>query len=82
MSTYISFSEGTLIGKLSTTVELSGKVSGAYKINSQEKIVSSSFQEQIVYPDADYDYLSSVTISPITFEEIDNSAGGKTITIG
>ena len=33
-------------------------------------------------PDDGYTHLSQVTVNPIPYAESDNSAGGKTVTIG
>ena len=51
-------------------------------ITVQSKTVSPTFLQQVILPDVDYDYLSQVTVSPINIIETDNSAGGKTVTIG
>lgn len=48
----------------------------------QEKSVTSSTTSQTVKPDPGYDGLSEVTVAPIPYVESDNSAGGKTVTIG
>lgn len=48
----------------------------------QEKTVTPTAQEQIVVPDSGYTCLTSVTVKAIPYVESDNSAGGKTVTIG
>lgn len=48
----------------------------------QEKTVTPSASEQIVVPDTGYTCLTSVTVKAIPYVESDNSAGGKTVTIG
>ena len=49
---------------------------------AQEKTVTPSTAVQTVVPDEGYTCLSSVTVNAIPYEETDNSAGGKTVTIG
>ena len=51
-------------------------------ISAQAKTVTPTNAQQVVTPDADYDYLSQVTVNAIPYTETDNSAGGYTITIG
>lgn len=38
--------------------------------------------QQVVTPDANYDYLSQVTVEAIPYTETLNEAGGYTLTIG
>jgi hypothetical protein len=49
---------------------------------AQEKTVTPKATAQTVTPDAGYTCLSSVTVEAIPYAESDNSAGGKTVTIG
>lgn len=59
-------------------------VTGAYSgegVQTQEKEVTPSTTKQTITPDAGK-YLTSVTINAIPYAETDNSAGGKTVTIG
>ena len=58
------------------TLETSGSVT------AQTKSVTPSTQQQVVLPDAGYDYLSQVTVAAIPYSESPNSAGGITVTIG
>ena len=44
--------------------------------------VTPSATAQTVLPDTGYNYLSQVTVAAIPYVETDNSAGGKTVTIG
>ena len=39
-------------------------------------------EEQVILPDSGYTHLSQVTVEAIPYVESDNSAGGKTVTIG
>lgn len=64
-------------------IEILG-VTGTYAgdvVNVQAKTVTPSTTQQVVTPDANYDYLSQVTVSPISYVETANSAGGTTVTI-
>lgn len=61
---------------------VTGTMSGSEGIKSQNKTVTPSAAEQVVLPDAGYTHLSQVTVAPIPYVESDNSAGGKTVTIG
>lgn len=49
---------------------------------AQSKTVTPSSVQQIVQPDAGYDYLSSVTVNAIPYTETENAAGGTTVMIG
>lgn len=56
---------------------------GGEAIKAQSnKDVTPSMMQQIVTPDADYDYLAQVTVAPIPVTYTDNAAGGQTLTIG
>lgn len=39
-------------------------------------------KSQVILPDSGYDYLSQVTVNPISFQSTPNPQGGNTITIG
>jgi hypothetical protein len=60
---------------------VTGSYSGA-GVSAQAKTVSPALTQQVVLPDTGYDYLSQVTINAIPYTEVDNAAGGKTVTIG
>ena len=65
-------------------VEILG-VTGTYtgeEISAQSKTATPYTTQQTILPDQGYDYLSQVTIEAIAYTETDNSAGGKTVTIG
>lgn len=55
---------------------------GADDISSQSKEVTPTFEEQVISPDADYSYLSSVKVNAIQVTRTENEAGGITVTIG
>lgn len=65
-------------------IEILGQI-GTYSgesVSAQAKTATPTNAQQVITPDAGYDYLSQVTVSAIPYTETDNSAGGKTITIG
>ncbi|MGM9556543.1 MAG: hypothetical protein ACI3VM_08980 [Oscillospiraceae bacterium] len=51
-------------------------------VKAQARTVTPSFSQQVIQPGTGYDYLSAVTVEAIPISATDNSAGGKTITIG
>lgn len=59
-----------------------GTMSGTEGAKPQAKTVTPSAKEQVVVPDAGYNYLSQVTVAAIPYVESDNNSGGKTVTIG
>lgn len=65
-----------------TILGVTGTMSTTEGEKRQEKTVTPSAQEQIVVPDTGYTCLTSVTVKAIPYVESDNSAGGKTVTIG
>lgn len=65
-------------------VEILGVI-GTYTgegVTAQSKTVTPTTAQQVILPDAGYDYLSQVTVNAIAYTETDNAAGGKTVTIG
>ena len=64
-----------------TVLGVEGEMSGTEGANPQAKSVTPSTQAQTVLPDEGYNYLSQVTVAAIPYNESDNSAGGKTVTI-
>lgn len=71
-------------GNIKSGVSILG-VTGTYTgeaISAQAKNVTPMFSAQTILPDTGYDYLSQVNVAAITVTETDNSAGGKTVTIG
>lgn len=71
-------------GNIKVGVEILGVVGsyGGEEISAQSKTVTPRATAQTVQPDSGYDYLSAVTVAAIPYTESDNSAGGKTVTIG
>lgn len=72
-----------IAGNIKAGVEILG-VTGNYAgeaVSVQSKAAASGFTAQTILPDAGYDYLSQVTIAPISIVETDNAAGGKTVTV-
>lgn len=65
-----------------TILGITGTMSGSEGIKSQSKSVTPSTAEQTVLPDSGYTHLSQVTVAAIPYVESNNSAGGKTVTIG
>lgn len=55
---------------------------GGEAVNVQAKTVDPLTTAQTVLPDEGYDYLSQVKVNAIYYNEADNAAGGKTVTIG
>lgn len=55
---------------------------GGETATAQAKTATPAFAPQVITPDSGYDYLSQVTVRAISVAYTDNSAGGKTVTIG
>lgn len=71
-------------GNLKQNITILG-ITGTYAGEAaqlQSKTVTSSFTAQTVTADSGYDALSQVTVAAMPWSETDNSAGGKTVTIG
>lgn len=70
--------EGTVIlGKTGTMKPTEG-------VNAQSKEIASFIgsKAQVVTPDEGYNYLTQVTVAPISIVETENESGGTTVTIG
>ena len=65
-----------------TILGVEGTMSGSEDVNAQSKTVTPSATAQTVTPDTGYNYLTQVTVNAIPYSELDNSAGGITVTIG
>lgn len=61
---------------------VTGTMSGSEGVKPQSKTATPSTEEQVILPDAGYTHLAQVTVAAIPYSESDNSAGGKTVTIG
>ncbi len=61
---------------------VTGSMSGSEGVKPQSKTATPSTEEQVILPDSGYTHLAQVTVAPIPYSESDNSAGGKTVTIG
>ena len=57
-------------------------MTGTEDARPQSKTVTPSTSQQTILPDEGYNYLSQVVVNAIPYSESDNSAGGKTVTIG
>lgn len=66
-----------------TILGVEGTMSSSEGMHPQAKTVTPTFSSQTIAPDSPtYNCLSQVTVGPITVTYSDNSAGGKTVTIG
>ena len=65
-----------------TILGVAGSMSGSEGVKAQNKTATPSTEEQVILPDSGYTHLAQVTVAPIPYSESDNSAGGKTVTIG
>ena len=76
--------EKIIAGNIKDGVEILGII-GTYTgegVTAQAKTVTPRSSQQVILPDAGYDYLSQVTVAAIPYTETDNAAGGVTVTIG
>lgn len=65
-----------------TVLGVTGTMSGTEGAKPQSKTVTPTTAKQTILPDTGYNYLSQVVVNEIPYVESDNSAGGKTVTIG
>ena len=65
-----------------TILGVEGTMSGSEGVVAQARSVTPKFTQQVISPEDGYTHLSQVTGYPITVTYSDNSAGGKTVTIG
>ena len=66
-----------------TILGVEGTMSPSEGEKAQEKTVTPSLKEDIIVtPDEGFTCLSNVTVKKVPYVENDNSAGGKTVTIG
>lgn len=65
-----------------TVLGVTGTMSTTEGLKAQSKNVTPSTAQQSIIPDTGYNALSEVIVAAIPYTESDNSAGGKTVTIG
>ena len=65
-----------------TVLGVTGTMSGAESEKKQSKEVTPTVAGFTVLPDNGFTCLAQVVVKPIPYTESDNSAGGKTVTIG
>lgn len=65
-----------------TILGVEGTMSGSEGVIAQAKTATPSWSQQVIAPDTGYTHLSQVTVAAIPITYADNSAGGKTVTIG
>lgn len=65
-----------------TILGVEGTMSGSEDVNAQAKTATPSWAQQVISPDTGYTHLTQVTVAAIPIAYSDNSAGGKTVTIG
>ena len=65
-----------------TILGVQGEMTGTEDAKPQSKTVTPTTSQQTVLPDEGFNYLSQVVVNAIPYSESDNSAGGKTVTIG
>lgn len=65
-----------------TILGVQGEMTGTEDARPQSKTVTPTTSQQTILPDEGYNYLSQVVVNAIPYSESDNSAGGKTVTIG
>ena len=64
-----------------TILGVEGAMSGSEDFKPQTKTVAPSAEKQTITPDAGYNALSQVIVLAIPYQETENPAGGKTVTI-
>lgn len=66
-----------------TILGVAGAMSGTEGAKPQAKVVTPTFEAQIIAPDSpDYNFLSQVTVKAIPVTYVDNEQGGQTVTVG
>lgn len=65
-----------------TVLGVPGTMSGTEDAKPQAKTVTPGKESQVILPDTGFNYLSQVTVEGIPYSVNENSAGGKTVTIG
>lgn len=65
-----------------TILGVEGSMSGTEDVNAEAVVITPTTTSQTRTPATGYNYISQVTVNAIPYTETDNSAGGKTATIG
>lgn len=65
-----------------TILGVEGSMSGTEDVTAESPTVTPTVSGFTVTPSTGYNYLAQVTVNAIPYAETDNSAGGKTVTIG
>lgn len=65
-----------------TILGVEGTMSGSEDVVAQARTATPKFTQQVISPEDGYTHLTQVTVAAITVSYSDNSAGGKTVTIG
>lgn len=65
-----------------TVLGVEGEMSGTESVKAQAKTVTPSLVKQEIVPDAEYNYISQVTVNAIPVTRTTNASGGVTIKIG
>lgn len=65
-----------------TVLGVTGTMSGTEEVVAESPTVVPKTTSQTVTPSKGFNYIAQVTVAAIPYSEIDNSAGGKTVTIG
>lgn len=67
-----------------TLLGVEGTMSGSEDVKATQINVTPYTTEQTILPtdSGDYNSITQVVVAPIAYNEVDNSAGGKTVTIG
>lgn len=65
-----------------TVLGVEGTMSGSEDVKAQAKTATPSWSQQVISPDTGFTHLTQVTVASIPIAYSDNSAGGKTVTIG
>lgn len=65
-----------------TILGVAGTMSGSEDVVAQARTATPKFTQQVISPEEGYTHLTQVTVAAIAVSYSDNSAGGKTVTIG
>lgn len=66
-----------------TILGVAGTMSGTEGAKPQAKVVTPTFETQVIAPDSPtYNFLSQVTVNAIPVTYVDNEQGGQTVTVG